>query len=179
MADIEKLEKKIKELKMLKAGAVTPVKPIPMVISSSGDIAVDKDGMPIMIKSDDVTGVEVRQDVSDKVRDLVKELSKEGDYRFGVFVGNAGGKRKLIECPHCKEKMVVAGIKAERKKSEKPATEKQKEWMNYVKMVGSLPDNFGTSRKQHMQMASKLKKEGVSYDQLKNITAMIPKGQCN
>lgn len=173
MADIEKLEKKIKELKMLKAGAVTAVKPVPMVIATSGDIATDKDGKPILIKSDDVTGVEVRQDVSDKVRDLVKELSKEGDYRFGVFVGNAGGKRKLIECPHCKERMVVAGIKAERKKSEKPATAKQKEWMSYVKMVGDLPENAGSSRKQHMKMASKLKKEGVTHDQLKNISSTI------
>lgn len=162
MEDIEELKKKIKELKKLKAGIAK---------TDSVDQAVGN----TYSKSDVLSGQDVRQDVSDKVKNLVKELSKEGDYRFGVFVGNAGGKRKIIKCPHCEKDMVVAGIKAERKKSTKPASEKQKEWMEFVKLVGQIPENASKSRKEHMKIGKKLRNEGVDIHQMRNINSLQKK----
>jgi len=147
MSNIEELEAKIKALKEAKAGIV-----------SSSDVV-----------SDVVSGEEVRDDLSNKVRNLIKELSKEGDYRFGVFVGNAGGKRKLIQCPHCNEKMVVAGVKANRTHKAGEPTQNQKDWMEYVRLVGLMPDNTTKGRKKHMKLASELKKKGVTLEELRKI----------
>lgn len=157
--ETERLSKKIDELKKLKA-------------SIAATIATKDADETLVKKSDVISSKEVREDVSDKVRDLVKEIAKEGDYRFGVFVGNAGGKRKLIQCPHCEKKMVVAGIKGERKKSDKPPSQKQKDWMEFVKIVGKLPENQGRSRTEHMKMGKKLKAEGITLENLKNIASM-------
>lgn len=143
MTSVAELEAKLKELKSLKNAELTP--------------------------DDVIESTEIREDVSDKVKKLVHEIAKEGDYRFGVFVGNAGGKRKLIECPHCKSRMVVAGIKPKKVKKERKLTENQLEWQELIKTVRKLPQYADIGSVNHLKVAGELKRKGVSSDQLKKL----------
>ena len=148
--DLVKLEKKIKELKMLKKKG------------GAEEIEATIEAIPDTVSS----GVDVREDLSDRVKDLINKIADEGSERFGVFVGNAGGKRKIFECPSCGKHMTVAGARVVRKKDpSKKMTPNQDDWMTYVSEVRKIIPKGGNA----MKSASKLRGEGVTLEQLKEL----------
>lgn len=148
---MNEIEERIKELKAikkeLKEGAQTPA---------------------ILVSSDVITGEEGDYDV-DRVRDILEKLSKDQEMMYGRFVGSVGGSKKLIQCPNCEKNMVVAGAKTPRKPRSGTPSAKQTDWMDFVKAVGKLPKYQDKSRKEHMKIASKLRKEGITIADLKKL----------
>ena len=122
-----------------------------------------------LAKSDTAkSGKEQRIDVSERLKELVDELSSSNDLRFATFVGNKGSGRKLFKCPHCEKDMIVAGIRKKKDPNEpkKQPSSSQKEWFKYVKKVGEMPANKHMKRTDVMKIASKLRKEGVPISAL-------------
>ena len=156
MSGLSDLENKIRELKLLKDKLKASGQPEELTAQ-------------VMVGNAEESGTEAREDLSSKVKKLVKDLATEGDYRFGVFVGNAGGKRKIIKCPHCNQDMVVAGIKTERAKPPREMTQNQLDWHDFVRYVSKLPEYGGKTQKDRLKIASKLRKEGITLADLKNM----------
>lgn len=114
---------------------------------------------------------EIRQDVSERVKELVNELASTNDLRFAEFKGNMGTGRKKYSCPHCEKEMIVAGVRKVKPIGEKKKelSTGQKDWHSYVNAVAAIPDYKDMKRKDIMKAASKLKKEGHSIDDIKMI----------
>jgi hypothetical protein len=111
-----------------------------------------------------------RQDLSEAVKDIIKKTEDQGAFKMAVFQGFAGGKRKILQCPHCEKSMIASGVKLKRNiDPDRPKTGSQQDWFQFVNAVGSLPEFKGKKRSIVMKAASKLKAGGYKIDELASI----------
>jgi hypothetical protein len=114
---------------------------------------------------------EAREDLSEQVKEVINKLQDVGEYKLATYQGRAGGGRKLLGCPHCKGVMLAAGIKLKRDVDpNKPKTQNQREWQDYVKAVSQIPAYKGIVRSKIMKAASALRAGGYTIDQIKEIS---------
>lgn len=111
-----------------------------------------------------------REDLSEKLKEVISGLQDEGDYKLAIFQGRAGGNRKVLQCPHCSGKMVASGVKAARERERGlPQTQGQREWQDYIKVVTTIPEYKGLSRPKMLKAASALRAAGYTIDQIKDL----------
>ena len=116
-------------------------------------------------------GKESREDLSEEVKAIlmgkaVPSAAKDVDKRVksaglppAKFVGKAGGKRKILCCPHCDGEMIATGVKATTADNTRQKTPAMKAWHDLIKAVGEMPEHKGKKRPELMPIASALKEK--------------------
>lgn len=100
-----------------------------------------------------------REDISDVAKELIGKHTKKKDYKIATIVGRAGGKRKVLKCPHCENVMIATGIK-EIPQKKRELSDKTKEWHDYIKRVAKMDEYKDVARPKVMGIASELRKTG-------------------
>lgn len=114
-------------------------------------------------------GKEARKDLSDKYKELISETPQQ--LKLGKVIAPGGGRRKIIQCPYCDNKIMAAGLHKYKKRERDGMSEKQKEWIDYMNKVAEFERYNKKSRRDVMKESGRLKGKGIS---LKDI---IEKGE--
>jgi hypothetical protein len=110
---------------------------------------------------------EAREDLSKDVKAIINKLQNEGEYKLATYHGRAGAGRKLLKCPHCEGVMLATGVKLKREVNpDRPKTQGQREWLDYVKQVSLIPEYKGLARSKVLKAASELRGKGISISDL-------------
>lgn len=142
------------------------------ILTAEKLISILKENKAVLPASSISHETEKKADISDEVKLIVNKYGKEGDYRFATFVGNVGGvsKRKIMECPNCKEKFLVSrGFNKTPGKVDRRAgarTKGQIAWIDYITELGKTDVGKGKSRGELMKIGSELRKKGITIDQI-------------
>jgi hypothetical protein len=113
---------------------------------------------------------EAREDLSKDVKAIINKLQNEGEYKLATYHGRAGAGRKLLKCPHCEGVMLATGVKLKREVNpDRPKTQGQREWLDYVKQVSLIPEYKGLARSKVLKAASELRGKGISISDLSQL----------
>jgi hypothetical protein len=104
-------------------------------------------------------GKESREDLSEEVKAILDKRVKSAGLPPAKFVGKAGGKRKILCCPHCDGEMIATGVKATTADNTRQKTPAMKAWHDLIKAVGEMPEHKGKKRPELMPIASALKEK--------------------
>jgi len=117
-------------------------------------------------------GKEEREDLSETVKEIFDKRVKSAGIPPAKFVGKAGGKRKILACPHCDGEMIATGVKATTTDNTRAKTPAMTSWHALVKAVGEMPEHKGMKRPLIMPIASAIKKhyDGDNEKALQEIT---------
>lgn len=116
-------------------------------------------------------GKESREDLSEEVKAILDRRVKSSGIPPAKFVGKAGGKRKILCCPHCDGEMIATGVKATTADNTRAKTPAMKAWHDLIKAVGNMPEHKGKKRPEIMPIASALKeKHGGSVNAISALT---------